>query len=87
MTFILVFSLKNATLPENYNHTAMIFLINIRKKRIEKGISQEMMASELGISQSAYAKIENGQQKLPTRMLMRIANILDVPIDSLFEKK
>ncbi|CEN40867.1 DNA-binding helix-turn-helix protein [Capnocytophaga canimorsus] len=65
----------------------MIFLINIRKKRIEKGISQEMMASELGISQSAYAKIENGQQKLPIRMLMRIANILDVPIDSLFEKK
>ncbi|ATA93492.1 helix-turn-helix domain-containing protein [Capnocytophaga canimorsus] len=65
----------------------MIFLINIRKKRIEKGISQEMMASELGISQSTYAKIENGQQKLPTRMLMRIANILDVPIDSLFEKK
>ncbi|CEN51205.1 Transcriptional regulator, Cro/CI family (fragment) [Capnocytophaga canimorsus] len=74
-------------MPENYNHTAMIFLINIRKKRIEKGISQEMMASELGISQSAYAKIENGQQRLPTRMLMRIANILDVPIDSLFEKK
>ncbi|ATA76771.1 transcriptional regulator [Capnocytophaga canimorsus] len=74
-------------MPENYNHTAMIFLINIRKKRIEKGISQEMMASELGISQSAYAKIENGQQKLPIRMLMRIANILDVPIDSLFEKK
>ncbi|AWL78240.1 XRE family transcriptional regulator [Capnocytophaga canimorsus] len=74
-------------MPENYNHTAMIFLINIRKKRIEKGISQEMMASELGISQSTYAKIENGQQKLPTRMLMRIANILDVPIDSLFEKK
>ncbi|CEN54181.1 helix-turn-helix domain-containing protein [Capnocytophaga canis] len=64
----------------------MKFLINIRKKRIEKGFSQEMMALELGISQSAYAKIENGKQKLPTRTLVRIAAILDTSIASLFDE-
>lgn len=64
----------------------MDFLTNIRKKRIERGISQEVMASELGISQSAYAKIENGKQKLPTRMLIRIATILETSVEVLFNE-
>ena len=39
-----------------------IILTNIRILRNLKGIKQETMAMELGISKSAYSKLESGQK-------------------------
>lgn len=56
---------------------------NIRRFRELKGYSQEYMAQELGISQSSYAKIENGSTKITIDRLQQIAEILDIEVSSL----
>ncbi len=45
----------------------------LRKLRIEKGYSQEYMAAKLGLSQSAYSKIERGKTKLTIERLERLS--------------
>jgi transcriptional regulator with XRE-family HTH domain len=56
----------------------------IRKLRLERSFTQEYVALELGISQNAYCKIENGQVQLTVERLEKIAVILDVPMATLF---
>jgi|SRR5690554_29078 len=54
----------------------------IKILREVKNFSQNYMASELGISQPAYAKIENGTTGISLRRLMRISQILQIdPIE------
>ncbi|WP_205945768.1 helix-turn-helix domain-containing protein [Pedobacter frigiditerrae] len=53
----------------------------IRKYRDQSCYTQEYMASELGIGQSAYQKIESGVVNISMERLMKIAKILGKPID------
>ncbi len=59
--------------------------IKIRKRRNEMQYSQEYMASQLGISQPAYANLENGETKLSTKRLEKIAKILEVDLIDLLD--
>ena len=59
-------------------------LTKIREIRKKKGYKQAAIAKELGISQSTYAKIEKGQQKLSLETFISISQILSVtPTDIL----
>lgn len=58
----------------------------IRKLRMERSFTQEYIAFELGISQNAYCKIENGQVQLTIGRLQKIAVILNIPLAALFAK-
>lgn len=59
-------------------------LTKIREIRKKKGYKQAVIAEELGISQSTYAKIEKGQQKLSLETFLSISQILSVtPTDIL----
>lgn len=51
---------------------------NLRKLRELKGYSQEYVASQLGISQRAYSKIETNQAKLDWNRLAEIAKIFEL---------
>lgn len=53
---------------------------NIRIVREMKGISQEVMASELNMSCSGYAKIERGVTKLQFDKLQKIAQVLNIDV-------
>jgi transcriptional regulator with XRE-family HTH domain len=56
----------------------------IRTIRELRNFSQEYMASELGIAQNTYSKIETGQSKLTAEMLKNLAELLGVsPVDIL----
>ncbi|HHH53524.1 MAG TPA: XRE family transcriptional regulator [Bacteroidetes bacterium] len=55
----------------------------IKKARINKGFSQEDIAAKLNVSQSAYAKIENGITKLDIERLLDIVIILEMDIQDL----
>ncbi|MGV3546573.1 MAG: helix-turn-helix domain-containing protein [Pedobacter sp.] len=48
----------------------------IRRYRDEQCLSQEYMATKLGISQSTYQKIETGRVNVNKERLIEIANIL-----------
>ena len=47
------------------------------------GMSQEDVARELGISKSAYQKYEQGQRQLRGDVLVELARILDVSVDTI----
>ena len=55
----------------------------IRTFRLLKGLSQEDMAEQLGITQSTYSRIEGNDQKLTVDMLKRIADILGIGISDI----
>jgi len=51
---------------------------NLRKIREIKGIKQESMAKELGITTNGYGKIERGESAIKIDRLEQIANILGI---------
>ncbi|WP_316768999.1 helix-turn-helix domain-containing protein [Pedobacter frigiditerrae] len=60
---------------------------DIRKYRDEVCYSQEQMANQLGITQSAYYKIEAGAVKITIERLEQIAKILGKPIEAFLQKE
>ena len=60
--------------------------IKIKQIRLEKNFSQDYMAIRLGLSQSQYAKVENGVQELTLIRLIQISEILDINPTQLFEE-
>ena len=56
----------------------------IRKIRESKDYSQENMAGELGLTTSAYSKIERGETDASTSRLIKIAEILNVQVADFF---
>jgi len=59
----------------------------IRKIREEKGIKQEYMANEIGITQSSYGRLEKNDNRLTVAKLLKISEILNVSISVLFGEK
>lgn len=59
-------------------------LINKRK---EKGLSQEEVASLLGMEQSTYSRKENGHTSIHPDEWEKLAKILDTSIDEIFEPR
>ena len=55
-------------------------LENIRKIRIDKGLSQEYMAVNLNISQAGYGLLETGKRKLTYNHLLEISDALECDI-------
>ncbi|MDD2984907.1 helix-turn-helix transcriptional regulator [Flavobacterium sp.] len=60
-------------------------LQKIRKFRNEKNLSQEVVAEQIGCSQSLYAKLENGKVKISLTTLQKIATVLGVNISTLLD--
>jgi transcriptional regulator with XRE-family HTH domain len=58
---------------------------NIRQLRTKKGLSQDNLASILGVDKSYISRIENGQKNLTLNSLMKIANALVVDIKKLLK--
>ena len=56
---------------------------NIKQIRELKNISQDYMANALEISQSTYAKIENGQVVPKVDRLKQIAAVLEIDLSTL----
>ncbi len=56
----------------------------IRRLRELQNLTQQYFADQLGISQRAYSKIENGQTCLSVERLCAIAAILGCPVSVLF---
>jgi len=53
---------------------------NIRKYRLLKGLTQEELAKLVGSHQSNINRIENGKQNYTIEFLLKIANVLDIPL-------
>jgi len=60
---------------------------NIRKIREEKGITREKLAFMAGASVTAIQNYEKGKQSPTIGVAMRIAKVLGVSLDELFEEE
>jgi transcriptional regulator with XRE-family HTH domain len=56
----------------------------IRRLRVLRNYRQDYMAEQLGISQNAYSRLENGETKLDVERLRKIAEVLEVGVEDLF---
>ena len=59
----------------------------IRAARELQGISQATIAKSLGLSQSAYAKMESGRTKLCLDRFLQISQFLELPPHHFLERK
>lgn len=61
----------------------------VRKQRVEKKYSQDYVAMKLGISQTAYQRIESGNvEKMDIDTIVKIAEVLEVdPIELIFRNE
>jgi transcriptional regulator with XRE-family HTH domain len=53
----------------------------LREIRLIKGLTQENVAYELGISQKAYSNLENGKTCLSQENLLKLSKIFNVTPD------
>lgn len=60
---------------------------NIKKLRLQKEMTQEQLASILGVSAQAVSKWETGQTYPDALLLVPIANALDASLDVLFDNE
>lgn len=52
----------------------------IKNRRIEKGVSQNKLAKELGITQTFMSEIESGRKTPSLEVLYKICDSLDIEI-------
>ncbi len=60
---------------------------NLLFYRQKSNLSQEALAEMVGISQSFYAKLESGKRLMGIDVLCRLADCLNVSVDSLLFKR
>jgi putative transcriptional regulator len=58
--------------------------MNVKLKRISKGMKQQDFAKELGISKATLIKIERGKYDLRLSLMKKISEILGVSVQELF---
>ena len=58
---------------------------NIRKIRVLRGLTQEYVANDLGISLVAYGKIEQGKTDISYSRLTQIAEYFNIDITTIFQ--
>lgn len=58
---------------------------NLRKIRTEKGLTQEYISLESGISRSHIAMIEAGKRDVTISTLFKISRALNVTLSNIFE--
>jgi len=58
---------------------------NLRIRRMAKGLSQAQLAKGLGVTFQQVQKYENGTNRIGSGRILRIAQILEIPISALFD--
>ena len=67
------------------NPTDVIVGRNVRTRRLSSGMSQGKLGEALGITFQQIQKYEKGANRIGSSRLWEISQILDVPIQSLFD--
>ena len=57
----------------------------LKKARCDKGLTMKEIASKLGISESYYSLIENGerQKKMDVLLMSGLSTVLDIPVSQI----
>jgi UDP-N-acetylglucosamine 1-carboxyvinyltransferase len=58
--------------------------MRMREVRRARGLTQEQLAAELGMLAPNYARVEQGRQNVTVDTVVRVAQVLGVPLSGLF---
>ena len=59
--------------------------VNVRRVRRERGLTQEELAREVGVSRQTIVNIEQGRYKPSILLALKIAKVLDTDVETLFK--
>ena len=61
----------------------------LKELREERGIKQNEIAAKIGVAQSYYSLIENGERKkdMPISMVKKLASVFQVPVEVILERE
>jgi DNA-binding XRE family transcriptional regulator len=62
------------------------YVSNVKEHRVQKGLSQEALARELGVSRQTIVNIERGLSEPRVLLALAIAAALGVAVGELFRK-
>ena len=57
----------------------------VKKIRIERGLSQQDLATVLHVSRQTISYIENGQKKPTILLALKLAEFLQIPVEEIFK--
>ena len=60
-----------------------VFAERLRELRTEKGVGQNKLAADLGLSNASISYWENGKQEPTASAIVKLARYFDVPTDYL----
>ena len=69
------------------DNTKQIPIKRLKFYREKRNFSQDFIAEHIGITQPLYNKIENASREMTINTLIKITEILDISMDSLFAKE
>jgi transcriptional regulator with XRE-family HTH domain len=67
------------------DETDQLVARNIRYQRMQRGMSQDAVAHQLGLTFQQLQKYEKGVNRISVGRLVRIAKILNVPVSTLLD--
>jgi len=71
--------------PKEPNEIDRLVGSRVRQRRMQLGMSQELLAEQLGLTVVQVQKYEKGVNRIGASRLHKIAGLLGVPIGALFE--
>ncbi|MDA9163444.1 helix-turn-helix transcriptional regulator [Rickettsiaceae bacterium] len=69
---------------EEVRHIDYVVSQNLRKRRLKLGLTQQNIASVIGVSVQQVQKYETSVNRISSGKLYKIANFLNVPISFFF---
>lgn len=80
------FACSKKTITMQKSPILELFGQNVRKLRVERGLSQEQLADKAGLHRTYIGMIERAEKNITLCNIEKIAIALSVSIDSLFHK-
>jgi len=69
------------------NFNSMTVGEKIKQLRKDKGLQQKTVATDVGLDQSNYNKVENGRREPSVEVLQKLSVILEVTVDELLNSE
>ncbi len=60
-------------------------VIKLKSVRLEKGLTQEELASKVGVSRQTINYIERGKYKPTILLALKISRVLEVKVEDIFQ--
>ncbi len=73
-------------MPRDQTNARLIFAANMRRVRLERGLSQEQLAEVANLHRTYIGSVERGERNITIDNIERIANALKVSVTSLLEQ-